>query len=54
MQDGGVIKYALRKLKQHGKLYATHDLELVVVMLSLKLKASLHSKRSQCQAEAME
>jgi hypothetical protein len=37
MQDGGVIAYASRKLKQHEELYATHDLELAVVMLALKL-----------------
>jgi hypothetical protein len=37
MQDGGVIAYASRKLKKHEELYATHDLELTVVMLSLKL-----------------
>jgi hypothetical protein len=37
MQDGGVIAYALRKLKKHEELYATHDLELVAVMLALKL-----------------
>jgi hypothetical protein len=34
---GGVIAYASRKLKQHEKIYATHDLELAVVMLALKL-----------------
>jgi hypothetical protein len=37
MQDGGVIVYASKKLKQHEELYATHDLELAVVMLALKL-----------------
>jgi hypothetical protein len=37
MQDGGVIVYASRKLKKHEELYATHDLELAVVMLALKL-----------------
>ena len=37
MQDGGVIAYASRKLKQHEELYSTHDLELTVVMLALKL-----------------
>jgi hypothetical protein len=37
MQDGGVIVYASRKLKQHEELYTTHDLELAVVMLALKL-----------------
>jgi hypothetical protein len=37
MQDGGMIVYVSRKLKKHEELYATHDLELVVVMLALKL-----------------
>ena len=37
MQDGGVIAYASRNLKQHEEIYTTHDLELVVVMLALKL-----------------
>ena len=37
MQDGGVIDYASRKLKKHEELYATHDLELATVMLTLKL-----------------
>jgi hypothetical protein len=37
MKDGGVISYASRKLKKHKDIYATHDLELVVVMLALKL-----------------
>jgi hypothetical protein len=37
MKDGGVIAYASRKLKKHEELYTTHDLELAVVMLALKL-----------------
>jgi hypothetical protein len=37
MQDGGVISYASRKLKKYEELYATHDLELVAVMLAMKL-----------------
>ena len=37
MQDGGVIDYASRKLKQHEEIYTTHDLKLEVVMLALKL-----------------
>jgi hypothetical protein len=36
MQDGGVIAYVSRKMKKHEELYATHDLELVAVMLALK------------------
>jgi hypothetical protein len=32
-----VIAYASRKLKKHEEIYTTHDLELVVVMLALKL-----------------
>jgi hypothetical protein len=37
MQNGGLIAYALRKLKQHEDIYATHDLEFASVMLALKL-----------------
>jgi hypothetical protein len=37
MQDGGVIAYASRKLKQHEEIYATHDLELAAIMLAMKL-----------------
>ena len=37
MQEGGVIYYASRKLKSHEDQYSTHDLELAVVMLALKL-----------------
>jgi hypothetical protein len=36
MQDGGVIAYAYRKLKQHEELYTTYDLDLEAVMLALK------------------
>jgi hypothetical protein len=32
-----VIAYVSRKLKKHEELYLTHDLELAVVMLALKL-----------------
>ena len=37
MQDKGVIPYASRKLKPHEELYATHDLELITVVLALKI-----------------
>jgi hypothetical protein len=37
MQARGVIAYASRKLKKHEDLYATHDLDLEVVMLALKI-----------------
>jgi hypothetical protein len=37
MQNGGVIAYALRRLKKHEEIYATHDLELAAIMLALKL-----------------
>jgi hypothetical protein len=37
MKDGGVIAYASRKLKKQEDIYGTHDVELVVVMLALKL-----------------
>ncbi|WMV50742.1 hypothetical protein MTR67_044127 [Solanum verrucosum] len=37
MQRGKVIAYASRKLKVHEKNYPTHDLELVVIVFSLKI-----------------
>ena len=38
MQRGKFITYASRQLKVHEKNYPTHDLELVVVVFSLKIK----------------
>ena len=35
MQDGRVIAYESRKLKDHELNYATHDLELVAVVHAL-------------------
>ena len=37
MQNGKVIAYASRKLKVHEKNYPTHDLELAIVVLALKI-----------------
>ncbi|KAA0043587.1 DNA/RNA polymerases superfamily protein [Cucumis melo var. makuwa] len=37
IQDGNVIAYALRQLKEHECNYPTHDLELAAVVLSLKI-----------------
>jgi hypothetical protein len=37
IHDEGMIVYASRNLKKHEELYATHDLELAVVILALKL-----------------
>ena len=37
MQDGKVVAYASRQLKQHEHNYPTHDLELVAIMFSLKI-----------------
>ncbi|XP_062075853.1 uncharacterized protein LOC133779979 [Humulus lupulus] len=37
MQNGKVFAYASRQLKPHEKNYPTHDLELVVVIFSLKI-----------------
>ena len=37
MQDGKVVAYASRQLKPHEQNYPTHDLELVVVVFSLKI-----------------
>src|SRR5215216_6914917 len=36
MQEGKVIAYLSRQLKQHEKNYPTHDLELAAVVLALK------------------
>ena len=37
MQDNHVICYESRKLKEHEKKYATHDLELVSIVHALKM-----------------
>ena len=37
MQDNHVICYESRKLKEHQKNYATHDLELTAIVHSLKM-----------------
>lgn len=37
MRDIGVIGYASNKLEDHKRTCMTHELELVVVMLALKL-----------------
>ncbi|WVZ76553.1 hypothetical protein U9M48_024518 [Paspalum notatum var. saurae] len=37
MQEGRVIAYALRQLRKHEANYATHDLELAVVVHALKI-----------------
>jgi hypothetical protein len=37
MQDGKVIAYASRQLKEHEKNYPTHDLELAAVIFALKI-----------------
>ena len=37
MQEGNVIYYESRKLKDHRKNYATHDLELVAIVHALKV-----------------
>ncbi|KAL0544214.1 hypothetical protein IC582_019327 [Cucumis melo] len=37
MQDGKVIAYASRRLKEHECNYPTHDLELAAVVLALKI-----------------
>ncbi|GJT23074.1 putative reverse transcriptase domain-containing protein [Tanacetum coccineum] len=59
MQRGKVIAYASRQLKVHEKNYTTHDLELGVVMFSLKIwrhylyrtksKEKLYAKFSKCE-----
>ena len=37
MQDGKVVAYASRKLKSHEQNYPTHDMELAVVVFTLKI-----------------
>ena len=37
MQDGKVVAYASRQLKQHEQNYPTHDLELAVLVFALKI-----------------
>ncbi|KAI3729489.1 hypothetical protein L6452_18149 [Arctium lappa] len=37
MQEGKVIAYASRQLKEHEKNYPTHDLELAAVVFTLKI-----------------
>ncbi|KAI3747349.1 hypothetical protein L6452_09803 [Arctium lappa] len=37
MQDGNVIAYASRQLKEHKKNYPTHDLELATMVFALKI-----------------
>jgi hypothetical protein len=37
MQEGHVIAYASRQLRKHELNYLTHDLELAVVVHTLKL-----------------
>jgi hypothetical protein len=37
MQDNRVIDYISRKLRKHEENYATHDLELLAIVYSLRL-----------------
>jgi hypothetical protein len=37
MQGGGVIAYISRKLRKHEENYATHDLELLAIVYSLRV-----------------
>jgi hypothetical protein len=37
MQDGPVIAYISRKMRRHEENYATHDLELLSIVYSLKI-----------------
>ena len=37
MHDGYVVYYESRKLKEHEKNYATHDLELATIVHALKM-----------------
>ena len=37
MQSGRVVAYGSRQLKNHGGKYPTHDMELAVIVFSLKI-----------------
>lgn len=37
MQNGQVVAYASRQLKVHKRNYATHDLELTIMVVVLKV-----------------
>ncbi|KAK2448981.1 hypothetical protein QL285_008220 [Trifolium repens] len=37
MQEGAVVAYASRQLKPHEESYPTHDLELAVIIIALKI-----------------
>jgi hypothetical protein len=37
MQDGKVVPYASRQLRKHEENYPTHDLELAIVMHTLRI-----------------
>ena len=37
MQDGKVVAYASRQLKQHEQNYLAHDIELAAVVFALKI-----------------
>ena len=37
MQDNHMICYESRKLKEHEKTYATHDIELAAIVHALKM-----------------
>jgi hypothetical protein len=37
MQEGRVISYSSRQLRHHEEYYPTHDLELAVVVIALRI-----------------
>jgi hypothetical protein len=45
MQEGRVVAYASRQLRQHEEHYPTHDLELAAVVHALKLYMAIYRKR---------
>lgn len=52
MQDGKVIAYGSRQLKDHEKNYATHDLELAAVVFALKMwRHYLHGEKFEVHSD---
>ena len=52
MQDGKVVAYGSRQLKDHEKNYVTHDLELAAVVFALKMWSHyLYGKKCEVHSD---